>query len=268
MSHSKAMIDVIGMDKIHHYISIQGSIGAGKSTFLSQLKKYVALHRIDATEASHIDYNDVNKDYYLIIDEPVDEWTKKRYTDQSRTFSILEAFYENMELMGFPFQINAFMTRLMALVNALNRIIHTDFPRRIHIISERSLSADYLFFSNVCNKNDTNLQVQWDIYERFFRLICDAIVTREDYIVYLPVPAAVCYDRVQRRNRLDSNETRITEEYLVELDEKHEAWITEFMKHSGRRVDRLNEFKEDMSVHDIERTVTKTMKRIAAFVGS
>lgn len=256
---------MIGMENIKHYISTEGSIGAGKSTFLAALRKYIAKHRLDATEASHIDADDLTKDYYLIVDEPVDEWTKENYTnEEGQKISMLGAFYSDIKGMSFPFQIYTFTTRMRRLRDTLNRVVPTNFPRRIHIISERSMRSDRLFFENLCQHNDA-MKLQWAIYEEFFALICDEVLKRQDALIYLPVNSKVCHSRIERRSRLQETENNISEAYLAQLDDKHTELINEF-KAQHKRVFQLDEFKNDMSSDEIDAVVEKTMRAIGDFV--
>ena len=81
-----------------HIISIEGNIGAGKSTLYEQLRTM---------------YRDNPR--IVFVDEPVDEWNT--IVDESGT-TILQRYYENQEKYAFSFQIMALGTRLSLMKKA------------------------------------------------------------------------------------------------------------------------------------------------------
>ena len=72
-------------------LSVEGNIGAGKSTLVEALKERYA-----------------HDPSILFLQEPVDVWS----TVQQDGKTILELFYENQEKYSFAFQAMAFSTRL------------------------------------------------------------------------------------------------------------------------------------------------------------
>ena len=79
-------------------ITLEGNIGAGKSTFLEKLKMRYA-SRTDV----------------LFLQEPVDTWTKIQQDGKT----LLELFYENQKKYSFPFQVLAYTTRLDQIEQAI-----------------------------------------------------------------------------------------------------------------------------------------------------
>lgn len=260
-SHGAPAIVMRGMEQIKHYISIQGSIGAGKSTLLCAIRKFISLHRCDATVPSHIDEQRPEKNYYLIIDEPVGEWTKKKYDMKGEMVSILDEFYKDMQAMALPFQIVAFTSRVQCTREMLNKIVPTSFKRNIVIISERSMSTDRLFFHNLC-ETIPDMSLSKSIYDDFFSLICDEMLKQERTMIYLPVSANVCYDRVTRRARLEETENGISEAYLSQLDKKHMEMIRDF----DGKVFRLEEFQKEMPLSEIEKISQNLMSDIEKYI--
>jgi deoxyadenosine/deoxycytidine kinase len=261
MTSLSAAIVMRGMEQIKHYISIQGSIGAGKSTLLRAIRKFISFHRCDATEPSHIDEHDPKKNYYLIIDEPVGEWTKKKYEMNGQIVSILDEFYKDMQGMALPFQIVAFTSRIQCTRQMLNKIVPTSFKRNIIIISERSMSTDRLFFHNLC-ETMPDMSLSKSIYDEFFTLICDEMLKQERAMIYLPVSPNICFDRVTRRARLEETENGISEAYLSQLDEKHMEMIRDFKG----KVFRVDEFQKEMASSEIEKISQNLMLDIEKYV--
>ena len=89
------------------YITIEGNIGAGKSTLVRILKDNLKIDSI-----KNIGF----------IQEPVDEWLEM--TDKNGK-NILDKFYENQKLWAYKFQMNAFITRLQRLQKYLPCLLYT-----------------------------------------------------------------------------------------------------------------------------------------------
>jgi deoxyadenosine/deoxycytidine kinase len=93
-------------------LSLEGNIGAGKTTFLTALAERFP-------------------DYQIVL-EPIEEWTKK-YGESS----ILELFYADKARWAFTFQVCAIQTLVAAVKQVSSKKI---------IITERSaLTSRYVF---------------------------------------------------------------------------------------------------------------------------
>lgn len=73
------------------YVSIEGNIGAGKSTFINTFSKILP-------------------DYEWVL-EPVDEWRQVG----SNSHNILQSYYENPSRWGLTFQLYVIATRIRKL---------------------------------------------------------------------------------------------------------------------------------------------------------
>ena len=82
-------------------VSIEGNIGAGKSTILEHLEKYM---------------NKNMNQKILFLKEPLDIW--EQFHDENG-HTILEKFYKNQKRYAFTFQVMAYITRLSLLRNAI-----------------------------------------------------------------------------------------------------------------------------------------------------
>lgn len=247
-----------GIEKTVDFISIQGSIGAGKSTLLKSIRRYLVENRLSATEESHLRREDaVEQDFFLVVDEPLAEWSTPKYSDENgEKISLLNAFYRNPQKLGFAFQVNAFTSRLRNLRDTLRRLPHHEPPLRIHIISERSLATDRLFFRTVCESQSVpETKMELDIYESFHSLICDEINGRENVMVYLPVTVPVCQQRIQERARSDETESGIPDDYLRRLDSNHRAMVEQF----HGKVIQLDRFEETLPQTEIDAIVERLM---------
>ena len=284
------------MSEVISYISFQGNIGAGKSTGIKGVKRYIERHRLSAlvdinkdlfssptpppsfrtplncsTSGDSIcsssddtlentslspsvpikDITQIGRDYFIVIDEPVDEWSSRLYSlskkhtassegkDKKKT--ILQIFYDDMERYGFLFQIKAFTSRLKRIVNELSKIPfygsnNSDLPGsfdvrqypRIHIIAERSLRTDRLFFKNLYD-NEIISQAEWENYNEFYDLICNEIIKKENIMIYIHTNTNTCHQRIITRSREgEGNKNKVVvgeDEEKVVCNKKNEEGV-------------------------------------------
>lgn len=238
----KAAVSINVMHRITSYTSIQGVIGAGKSTFIRRLRE-----NISASGQCAVNCTDFTlSDYYLVVDEPVDEWEvvncslTTKGEEKGRLYSILDIFYTDMKRWAFTFQVNAFTTRLRRIVTALDSI-NPGIPEtaRIHIIAERSLRTDYLFFRNLYVSGLVS-RVDWKVYKAFFHTICDETINKEDRMIYIDTAPVKCHERIKKRDRKEETSRVQTPEeeekfgqYLVSLHKAHQSMIDAFRSERG-----------------------------------
>lgn len=176
-------------------LSIEGNIGAGKSTLIRKLK-HIYKSRADI----------------LIVEEPVDIWEKVK-TDGK---TIIERFYEDKNKYSFPFQVLAYTTRLNLIKDAL-KIEDVNI-----IIMERSLEADRNIFAKMLHDDGCIEKSMYQIYE----VMSD--IGLKDYsvdgIIWLDTEPEVCLDRIKKRNR--DGEQVIPIEYLKSCDSYHKEWLS------------------------------------------
>ena len=122
--------------------SIEGNIGAGKSTFLSALQDKLG-HRKDV----------------CFLQEPIEEW--KLITDKNNT-NILERFYKDKTKFSFSFQMMAYITRLSKLKKAYE---NTQYK---YIFTDRSLFTDKHVFTQMLYDEGEINEIEYKIYNRWF----------------------------------------------------------------------------------------------------
>jgi len=187
-------------------VSLEGNIGAGKSTLIRKLQeKY--------------ENSPENQTRILFLPEPVAFW--QTFVDSKTGKNILDLFYENPKKYAFSFQMLAFQSRYELLRTTIENIQKEGLAIDT-IVMERSLDADYHIFAKTMFENGTLEETEWEIY-RF--------VTRNrlvEYgvsgIIWLDVPAEECYNRVQERAR--EEECGLTLDYLRGCEEAHREWLS------------------------------------------
>lgn len=178
-------------------ISIEGPIGAGKSTILTELEKYYKGKR-----------NDV-----IIMREPVDIWNSVCDKDGK---SIIQKFYADPGKYSFAFQTLICNT----IVAEMERNI-AENPFCTTIICERSLCASKYVFAKMLYDDSLFEESLYRIYEMAFAQFAQKFVANK--IVYLDCPPESCILRIKRRRR--AGEDLISLEYLTRCDKYYSEWM-------------------------------------------
>ena len=179
-------------------IYIEGNIGSGKSTFISELQKYI----------------DKNCKYAEILQEPVDQWVKLK---DSKGKNVLEHYYSDSKKYAFAFQMNAFISRVKDIVD-----YQTRFPNKI-IFVERSVYTDKNVFCHMNYLNGNISEMEYMIYNQWFDFYSKHFNLNPEGYVYLKTDYKECLERIKKRDR--NGEESIPIEYLKSLEEFHDKWL-------------------------------------------
>ena len=179
-------------------ISIEGNIGSGKSSFLSELKNK---------------YKDNSK--IIFLDEPLSEWNDICDTNG---ITILEKFYEDQNKYAFSFQMMAYISRLAKLKEQYKKHSGVTF------ITERSLHTDKHVFAKMLYDNGSIEKVNYQIYLKWFETFAeDFQITNIVYIKALP---EICTERIEKRSR--KGEGSISLDYLHLCNRYHNEFVKLF----------------------------------------
>jgi deoxyadenosine/deoxycytidine kinase len=168
-------------------ISLEGNIGAGKTTFL----KALALACPD----------------YEIVLEPVDQWTAKHGGR-----SILELLYEDKARWAYTFQTCVLQTIGEAVKEACKK------DKKI-IITERSALTSRYVFTQMLREGGFISEIEWALYIKLF----EDYYTPLDGHIYLDTDLDVSAERIKERGRPGEI---VSSEYLSDLHIKHRAWLS------------------------------------------
>lgn len=164
--------------------SIEGNIGAGKTTILNIIGQH---------------FDDVT-----FVEEPVSQWQNLGGEN------LLEKFYQDPERWGFTFEFYSMLSKIKCLMKA------ADSEKNI-IIIERSILSNKIFIdiSKEMNKlNDLEYGMLINTYN-FYRQNVYPILNG---IIYLNTPVDLCVQRIIKRNR--GGESNVDKNYLLMLKEK------------------------------------------------
>ena len=181
--------------------SIEGNIGSGKSTLRELLERSIT--PIGSDPRYKIEY----------IDEPVSEWQK--IIDKNGV-NIIEKFYGNQCKYAFSFQMMAYISRLTALKNAVEK----NKDNNVFLVCERSMWTDRNVFAQMLYDEGKIEDINLKIYLKWF----DEFIKEYplDAIIYVTTEPVLCSERITKRNR--QGET-IPLSYLEKCHDYHSKWI-------------------------------------------
>ena len=171
----------------YKYISIEGNIGAGKTS----LSKLLA--------------EDLGSKLVL------EEFTENTF---------LPKFYENPERYAFPVELSFLSERFSQLKRELN----TADLFSPNIISDYFISKCQIFAKNNLSKDE------YDLFMKMYEIV-EATCPKPDLMVYLYLDVEDLHYNIRKRGR--SYEQRITDEYLVNIQNQYLEYIRQ---HEDMRV--------------------------------
>tara|TARA_B110000503_G_scaffold99_1_gene139 strand:- start:43 stop:891 length:849 start_codon:yes stop_codon:yes gene_type:complete len=180
-------------------ISLEGNIGAGKSTFIEHMKSVFQ------------DYEEI-----LFIQEPVDIWEKIKQNGKT----MIELFYENPKKYAFAFQVMAFTTRQNIIRDAIIEAVQPHSKIKT-IVMERSLEADRNIFAQMLHDDGQLESCEFEVY----KMMSDVglFESSVDGIMWLTTEPEECERRIRNRGR--DGEQEISLQYLEQCAIYHRQWL-------------------------------------------
>ena len=176
-----------------HIFTIEGNIGAGKSTILQHLRGIKT----------------VGNRPLVFLPEPVHVW--ETITDENGR-NILQLFYSDQAKYSFAFQMTALISRYCLLEDAV-----AANPGAV-LVTERCLYTDYHVFASLLHDTGHLSEVEYAIYKKWFSRFNKYALAG---IIYLDCTPEIAKKRCEHRNR----EGEVIElDYLQLCKAKHE-WI-------------------------------------------
>uniref|UniRef100_A0A6C0HS16 Deoxynucleoside kinase domain-containing protein n=1 Tax=viral metagenome TaxID=1070528 RepID=A0A6C0HS16_9ZZZZ len=181
-------------------LSIEGNIGAGKSTLMEEIKKK---------------YADNDKVHFL--DEPVELWENVK---DKFGVSMLQKYYSNPSKYSFAFQMMAYTSRIKILRKMEAKLLEEvkDGMDRV-IITERSILTDKYVFAQMLYDEGKMEDVEFQIYNEMFEEFSTRAV---DMVVMLETTPEISFERVVKRGRVGEV---IPLEYLEKCFRYHESML-------------------------------------------
>ena len=181
-------------------ITVEGNIGAGKTTFLESLRTRLP--------------------FVKVLLEPVGEWIS---TKNSEGKSILQLFYEDKKRWSMTFQLYAFLSRLEDMKRLLKECEKAEVAEGepYIILTERSVLTDRFVFAEMLHKQGFLDELEWNLYLKWFHAYAADVPIQG--ILYLSTSASTSKERIGIRNR--EGEASISAEYLDGLEVSTEPGV-------------------------------------------
>lgn len=188
-------------------LSLEGNIGAGKSTLMRLLRDRGGL---------------------CTIDEPVARWQSVSAPDARESdppVNMLELFYNEPKRWAFTFQTFAFLSRAQSAVESLEgRAGAVDGQSSAAIVLERSLDSDKHIFATNCLTTGLFTRGEWAVYANYHKWTAEQHPQMKvDGFVYMRTNPSTCQQRCAKRSR--SEDAAIGLDYLSQIHARHEEWL-------------------------------------------
>jgi deoxycitidine kinase len=182
-------------------VSIEGNIGAGKSTVIDRLKL------INPT--------------WVFIEEPVGVWSDLVNEDNE---SLLEIFYQDRKRWSYTFQNYALLTRFKNIEAAVaqNSVNSQGQGKRQVFVTERCLETDYHVFTKMLHADRSINKLEYELYQQWFAQLKKS-ATPLSAIIHINTTSEDCVARIAKRGR--TGEEGIQIEYLQALHKHQMDWI-------------------------------------------
>lgn len=197
--------------KCPYIISIDGNIGAGKSTLIEKLQN---IYLTGSAEEKRKYFGKLGETKIVFMKEPVDVWTSICHTETGE--SILEKFYKNPKEYSFPFQVMIYITHL----EEYRRVVREN-PDCAVLICERSIDAGRHIFTQMLKDDGMIDDLSFQIYKRLFDSTANEFPLSA--VMHLEVSPEVCLKQVEKRAR--DGESAISLEYLEKCDAYYKKWL-------------------------------------------
>jgi deoxynucleoside kinase len=174
---------------------VEGTIGAGKSTFLTTLMQ--------------------NCSNISVALEPVNNWQK-----QVEGQSLLTSFYENPKRWAYTLETFVMSCRIRDYIQEQQVADKFAVPTRL---IERSIYSGYYCFAKNSYESGFMTALEWYLYQEWFHFLTSGICHPPRGFIYIRVAPEIAYARIKKRNR--PSEQNITLSYLKDISQKHEDFL-------------------------------------------
>jgi deoxyadenosine/deoxycytidine kinase len=160
----------------------------------------------------------------------------------------LNDFYKDMQRWSFNLQVYFLNSRFRQILNIKSS--GKDF------IQDRTIYEDAFIFAPNLHSMGLMSTRDFENYEQLFSLM-DSFVQGPDLLIYLRASTTTLVNQIQKRGRDYENSIRL--DYLTRLNERYEAWISEYAKGKLLIID-----VDDINFSENEEDLGKVINKIDA----
>ena len=178
--------------KSKYIFSIEGNIGAGKTTIIHHLQQ-------------------IYGDQVILVEEPVKDWQNLKGEN------LLKKKNDDLNRWGYSFEAYVLITKM----NELTKFAYSD--KKI-ILIERCMLTDKVFF-DINVENGFSNPMEEAMFKNLYEFLSNNVYPKLSGIIYLDTPVEECINRMIKRGR--KAEKSLTKEYLTQLDDGFKKVIKE-----------------------------------------
>jgi deoxyadenosine/deoxycytidine kinase len=215
------------MAPVHHHFTLEGAIGAGKSSLLDAL-----LRRLQRSPSSSYELR--------VAQEPVDRWTRA---------GTLQAFYADPARYALAFQMHVLLTRLQqareVFFSSPSSFGTPTAGKARMVLTERCLASDCGVFARASRESGLLDDTQWGVYDAWraeAARVAEAAGQPEQLsgVIYLRCSTETSARRIAARKRdgeVDAGDAAaagggggsggVDAACLERLQRAHERWLEE-----------------------------------------
>ena len=157
----------------------------------------------------------------------------------------LNDFYKEMQRWSFNLQIYFLNSRFRQILNIKSS--GKDF------IQDRTIYEDAFIFAPNLHSMGLMSSRDFDNYKQLFSLM-DSFVQGPDLLIYLRASTTTLVSQIQKRGRKYESSIRL--DYLTRLNERYEAWISEYTK-SKLLIINVDDINFSENEEDLGKVITK-----------
>ncbi|MEE2700278.1 MAG: deoxynucleoside kinase [Bacteroidota bacterium] len=157
----------------------------------------------------------------------------------------LNDFYKDMQRWSFNLQVYFLNSRFRQILNIKSS--GKDF------IQDRTIYEDAFIFAPNLHAMGLMSSRDFENYQQLFSLM-DSFVQGPDLLIYLRASTTTLVSQIQKRGRDYENSIRL--DYLTRLNERYEAWISEYAKGKLLVVD-VDDINFSENEEDLGKVITK-----------
>ena len=157
----------------------------------------------------------------------------------------LNDFYKEMQRWSFNLQIYFLNSRFRQILNIKSS--GKDF------IQDRTIYEDAFIFAPNLHSMGLMSSRDFDNYQQLFSLM-DSFVQGPDLLIYLRASTTTLVSQIQKRGRKYESSIRL--DYLTRLNERYEAWISEYTK-SKLLIINVDDINFSENEEDLGKVITK-----------
>ncbi len=157
----------------------------------------------------------------------------------------LNDFYKDMQRWSFNLQVYFLNSRFRQILNIKSS--GKDF------IQDRTIYEDAFIFAPNLHAMGLMSTRDFENYQQLFSLM-DSFVQGPDLLIYLRASTTTLVSQIQKRGRDYENSIRL--DYLTRLNERYEAWISEYAKGKLLIID-VDDINFSENEEDLGKVITK-----------